>query len=114
MRRHGERKLLEFFEQLAPEQQEVLIAFAEFLAARSPQRAPAEAPRPIARASGETVVMAIRRLVRTYPMLDRRKLLAEASHYMAQHALEGRPAQEVIEELEAVFARHYRKHSRAC
>jgi hypothetical protein len=35
--------------------------------------------------------------------------MAEASQFMAQHALEGRPAHEVIDELEAVFARHYQK-----
>jgi hypothetical protein len=53
------------------------------------------------------VTTAIRRLVRTYPMLDRRKLMAEASEFMAQHALQGRPAGEVIDELDALFARHY-------
>ena len=53
------------------------------------------------------VTMAIRRLVRTYPMLDPKRLMAEASQFMAQHALNGRPAVEVIDELEKVFARHY-------
>ncbi|HXF66834.1 MAG TPA: hypothetical protein VNK67_09090 [Burkholderiales bacterium] len=105
----GEKKLLELFERLAPERQETLIAFAEFLAARAPEQGGLTEPRPIPRPAEETVVMAIRRLTRTYPMLDRRRLMAEASRYMAQHALEGRPAGEVIDELEAVFARHYRK-----
>ena len=106
-----DQKLLELFEQLAPEQQERLIAFAEFLSggAADPgaaDRAPAAIPRP----EGETVTLAIRRLVRTYPMLDRRKLMVEASDLMAQHALQGRPANEVIDELEALFARHYEQH----
>lgn len=110
MKRKGsEQKLLELFERLAPESQETLLAFAEFLAARGPRDRSFAEPVPIPRPHEETVVMAIRRLTRTYPMLDRRRLLAEASRYMAQHALEGRPASEVIEELEAVFARHYRK-----
>jgi hypothetical protein len=43
-------------------------------------------------------------------MLDRKRLMAEASQFMAQHALEDRPAREVIDELEAVFARHYEMH----
>jgi hypothetical protein len=108
--RSKDRNLLDLFEQLAPEQQERLIAFAEFLAegatdAKSTVREPVTMPRP----AGETVTMAIRRLVRTYPMLDRRKLMVEASEFMAQHALQGRPADEVIDELEKVFARHYEK-----
>ena len=55
---------------------------------------------------------AIRRLVRTFPMLDRKRLMAEASQFMAQHALEGRAAREVIDDLEAVFARHYKEAMR--
>ena len=109
--RSKDRNLLDLFEQLAPEQQERLIAFAEFLAegatdAKSAAREPVAIPRP----AGETVTMAIRRLVRTYPMLDRRKLMGEASEFMAQHALQGRPADEVIDELEAMFVRHYEQH----
>jgi hypothetical protein len=106
----GEKQLLDLFEQLAPEQQERLIAFAEFLAGNPPDaadiaREPVAAPRP----DNETVTLAIRRLVRTYPMLDRRRLMVEASRFLAQHALEGRAAAEVIDELEQVFARHYEK-----
>lgn len=105
----GKEELLALFERLGPAERETLLAFAESLAARAPAAAaPPEAPAR-ERPAEETVVMAIRRLVRTYPMLDRRQLLAEASHFMAQHALEGRAAREVIDELEQVFARHYGK-----
>jgi hypothetical protein len=102
----SDRKLLELFGQLAPEQQDKLIAFAEFLAAG----ASADGGRPVLvpRPARETVTMAIRRLVRSYPMLDRRKLMGEASRLLAQHAMEGRAAEEVIDELETVFERHYR------
>jgi len=105
-----EKKLLELFGRLASEQQDKLIAFAEFLSDSEPGsgNAPDGAPIAIPRARGETVTMAIRRLVRTYPMLDRRKLMGEASQFMAQHALQGRPAVEIVDELERVFARHYR------
>lgn len=104
-----ERKLLELFDALAPQQQETLMAFAEFLAARGEESGgtPAQ-PLPIARPEAETVVMAVKRLTRTYPMLDRRSLFAETSQFMAAHALEGRAAAEVIDELEAVFQRHYK------
>lgn len=107
----GSKRLLDLFGQLAEEQQETLLAFAEFLVARpdlADEPEPSE-PRPIERPAEETVVMAIRRLTRTYPMLDRRKLFGEASRFMTEHALAGRPANEVIDELEAVFARHYER-----
>jgi hypothetical protein len=100
-----ETQLLELFGRLSREQQDKLIAFAEFLDGRDSGQAgvPVAIPRP----EGETVTTAIRRLVRTYPMLDRRRLMGEASKFMAQHALNGRPAGEVIDELEALFVRHY-------
>lgn len=106
-----ERKLLQIFEQLAPEQQDRLIEFAEFLAVNDGGRDDASAvePRTIPRPTDETVAMAIRRLVNTYPMLDRRRLMAEASQSLAEHALRGRTAHEVIDELEVVFATHYRR-----
>ena len=105
-----EKQLLDLFERLAPEQQDGLIAFAEFLGGSVPNAAgTASEPVAIPRPDGEMVPMAIRRLVRTYPVLDRKRLMAEASQFMVQHALEGRPAHEVIDELEAVFARHYRR-----
>lgn len=105
------KKLLELFGKLAPEQQETLMAFAEFLVTREERgsaAAPAQ-PLPIERPAEETVVMAIKRLVRTYPMLDRRKLLGETSRFIVEHALEGRAAAEVIDELEVAFAKHYRE-----
>jgi len=105
-----ERKLLDLFGRLAPEQQDKLITFAEFLSGDGPDSAAASEPLAIPRPAGETVTAAIRRLTRTYPMLDRRKLMAEASQFMAQHALEGREAAAVIDELEAVFVRHYQQY----
>src|SRR3990170_8462966 len=108
--KRDENQLLDLFERLAPEQQDGLIAFAEFLGGSVPNAAgTASEPVAIPRPDGELVTMAIRRLVRTYPMLDRRRLMAEASQFMAQHALEGRPAVEVIDELEKLFARHYQE-----
>ena len=106
----GEKQILDVFARLAPEQQDRLIAFAEFLGGGETDAAGmASEPVAIPRPDGEMVTMAIRRLVRTYPMLDRRQLMAESSQFMAQHALNGSPAVEVIDELEAVFARHYQR-----
>ena len=107
-----ERKLLAIFERLAPEQQDKLIEFAEFLTVGEAGGAEpiAAEPRALPRPAQETVTMAIRRLVTTYPMLDRRRLMAEASQFLAEHALHGRAAHEVIDELEIVFARHFERH----
>ncbi len=107
-------RLVALAQTLAAEQRRTLLEFAEFLAARGAQAGiavpPARetaGPRHEARPENETVVRAIQRLTRTYPMLDRRKLLVETSRCVESHVMQGRPAVEVIEELEVVFARHY-------
>lgn len=105
-----EKALLGLFRSLAPEQRRTLREFAQFLASRG-ESVPAgiAPPNPIPRPQQETVVKAIKRLRATYPMLDSGKLLHETSHYMSQHLMQSRSAQEVIEELEVLFARHYQK-----
>lgn len=109
--KRDEKDLLEHYRQLNAEQQRMVLEFAAFLSARNAGAEVPEAsdqpPLPIARPATETVVMAIKRLTQTYPMLDRRKLFGDTSKFVAQHALEGRPAVEVIDELEVVFSRHY-------
>ena len=107
--KNSEKNLLGLFGRLAPAQQHKLMAFAEFLAsgASSTERAGRAKPAILPRPARESLTMAIRRLVRSYPMLNRRKLMSDASHCLAQYALEGRAAHEVIDDLEAVFARHY-------
>ena len=109
-RRKEEGQLLELFEQLTSEQQEKLIAFAEFLTAHPADEAIASEPLAIPRPASETVTMAIRRLVRSYPMLERRLLMGETSQLLAQHVLQGRPSAEVIDDLEALFVAHYERH----
>jgi hypothetical protein len=89
-------------------EQAMLLAFAEFLHART-----ADTPRPpsvplvIPRPAQESVVKAIKRLSQTYPMLDKSTLLNEASQLLSQHVLQGRPASDVIDELEVLFQRRY-------
>lgn len=109
-----ERTLLEAFRRLDANQRENLLAFAEFLMLRSaPQSVPVSAleqPTPIERPDDESVVKAIKRMSATYPMLDRRKLLHETSNLVNEHVMKGRDARAVIDEIEAVFARHYEKY----
>ena len=109
----AQQRLLTLFRQLSAAGQETLLSYAEFLV----ERAAAETPRPvevpspaeIPRPESETVIAAIRRLSETFHMLDRDVLLHEASALMSAHLMQGRPAVEVIDELEVVFRRHYER-----
>lgn len=105
------RRLAEIAERLPDEQQRTLLQFAEFLLAQLPEieDAPLPEPKAIPRPEQESVIKAMRRLSETYFMLDRGPLLNETSALMAQHVMHGRSAIEVIDELEAVFARQYEK-----
>ncbi len=103
-----EKQLLEFFARLDSERRLGLLEYAEFLASRCvpmeeqvPE--PASEPRP----ENETVIAAIRRLSRSYPMLDKGKMFHETSALMTQHVMQGRDAIEVIDELELIFERQY-------
>ncbi len=115
-----ETRLLELFADLAPADRDSLLAFAEFLQARrlspgSPMMAAApptkkvERPKPLdmPRPEKEAVVAALKRLTSTYPMLDKSKLLSDTSGLVTAHIMQGRPQIEVIDELEAIFTRHY-------
>lgn len=108
-----ERALLDQFRRLSAEQQDTLMAFAEFLAGRAAPREasqqPLPAPRPIPRPAEESVVKAIKRLTHTYPMVERSKVLGETSDLVSQHVLQGRKAPEVIDDLEQIFRRHYER-----
>ncbi len=102
-----EKRLLEVLERLPPEQAQQLLEYAEFLFARhAVEPAPAD-PLDIGRPEEESVVLAIKRLRMTYPMLDPAKLLNETYDLMTQHVTQGRAAIEVIDDLEALFRRHY-------
>lgn len=107
-----QKKLLRLLDTLSAEQQDTVHAFVEFLAARNPaveeliHQEPLNIPRPAV----ESVVKAIKRLRATYPMLSTDELVHEASSYMMKHVMHGKPAVEVIDELEVLFARYFQKH----
>ncbi|RMD69783.1 MAG: Crp/Fnr family transcriptional regulator [Gammaproteobacteria bacterium] len=102
---------MHLFRRLDEQDKQTLMAFAAFLASRAQEKeaAPVE-PRIIPRPPKESVVGAIKRLSASYPMLDKAKLLNETSALMAQHVMQGRPAKEVIDELEVMFRRHYERY----
>ncbi len=112
--RQEDKRLLKIFRALGPEDRETLMAFGEFLASRAREASPRPMePHPIPRPPKETVVGAIKRLSASYPMLDKAALLNETSMLMAQHVMHGRPAEEVIDELEVLFRRHYERYLEA-
>lgn len=102
-----EKQLLAQFRSLSDADANTLLDFAEFLAARQPAPEIPQTVNKIERPAEEKVVAAIKRLTTSYPMLDKAQILNETSALMAQHMLQGKPAKEVIDELEAVFERHY-------
>lgn len=113
-----EDQVLALFRALPAGDQATLLAFAEFLRSRAgavavpvAPEAPAPVPEPetIPRPEQESVVKAVKRLSRTYPMLDKSKILNETSALVAQHVIQGRDAVEVIDELEVVFRRFYQE-----
>lgn len=104
-----ERRLTAIFHSLGEDDRRTLLRFAEFLAAnegKELRQGPLE-PESLPRPHKETVVAAIKRLSRSYHMLDRSRMLNETSALMGAHVINGRPAEEVIDELEGLFARHY-------
>ncbi len=103
-----EKRLLTLFGALPDDARATLLEFAEFLHSRSGGREVA-APTPIERPKEETVIAAIKRLSATYHMVDRDKMLHETSALVSAHLMQGRPAAEVIDELEQVFRRHYER-----
>ncbi len=102
-----EKRLLEILECLPPEQAQQLLDYAEFLFVRHGVEPAPSAPVEIERPTDESVVVAIKRLRMTYPMIDPAKLLNETYDLMTQHVMQGRAAIEVIDELEVLFRRHY-------
>lgn len=116
MSRKQQDKLIGVLESLSPADQTAVLSFAEFLLSRAPtaKAAPAVAvdiPEPElgARPQDEKVVAAIKRLSKVYYMLDKSKMLGVTSELVTQHILQGREAVAVIDELEQVFADHYRQ-----
>lgn len=115
------QRLLSLFEMLSAADQGSLLSFAEFLAQRDSADVPVAAtpaqsepepvpePESLSRPENERVVAAVKRLSKSYFMLDKRKMLGVTSDLMTQHILQGREAAEVIDEMEALFQEQYRK-----
>lgn len=105
----AEKKLTDIFRQLPEQEQKTLLEFAEFIKSRAPSLAEAVTePLDIPRPEQESVVAAIKRLNKTYPMIKSSAVLHETSNFMMQHIMSGRSAEEVIDDLELLFEQRFR------
>lgn len=109
--------MLRLFSRLDTSRQASLRAFAGFLyeqqsseEQRDTAVSPTQVPADILRPDEESVVAAMRRLTRTFPMIDRDALLDKATSLMTSHMLQGKPAAQVIDELDALFREHYQRY----
>ena len=123
----AEQQLIRIFRRLDAADRATLYAFGEFLAQRGgavvePPPAPAAAepgvipdPEPIERPASETVVGALKRLSRTYPMLDKSQMLSATSDLIRPRASQDvSQAAGAIDALEEIFREHYRQLSQGC
>lgn len=106
------QQLLGAFDSLTDTAQQQLVDYAEFLAQRhaDPQEEKVQEPENIPRPPEETVIAAVRRLSTTYHMVDKSTMLHETSNLVSAHMMQGRPAAEVIDELEQLFRERYRSY----
>jgi hypothetical protein len=113
----AQQQLTELFRQLTAGDQLTLLAFAEFLAGRRTPGAVAVSkeavvipePEIIERQAGESVVGALKRLAKTYPMLDKTEMLGATSDLVASNIMQGADPVGVIDQLENIFRSHYEK-----
>jgi hypothetical protein len=94
--------------QLPDEALLTLHEFAGFLANKYPPESltPIEII-PFERPEKEGVIPAIKRLSKTYPMLDKKVLFEQTSAAMSAHVLNEVSPEESIDRLEAVFRKEY-------
>lgn len=108
-RKSDKDRLSQLFDQLPGAQQAQLLDYAEFLHERHAVPVAVDEPVKIPRPEEESVIQALKRLRETYPMLDPGLLLNETTAMMNAHLLQGKPAREVIDECESLFAKYYQE-----
>ena len=110
-----EKHLLQLFSQLTAGDQASLLAFAEFLTSRGAsettavRRKPVVIPDPeqINRPQQESIVGCLKRLAKTYPMLDKNEMLKATSDLVATNIMQGGDTVAAVDELEHIFRNHY-------
>lgn len=102
------RTINEIYEALPSDSRKSLMDFAEFLFQRDAIEETGELEKlDIPRPETESVVAALKRLNKTYPMIEKKLVFHESSSLMTEHIMQGRDAVEVIDELESLFEQRY-------
>jgi len=99
--------------QLDDSHQQAIVDYAEFMVQRykvENSRDRDLKPESVERPEQETVIAAIKRLKKTYYMLDTDIILNQTSALMGQHILKGREAFDVIDELQSIFQAQYEQY----
>ncbi|MDH3901369.1 MAG: Crp/Fnr family transcriptional regulator [Gammaproteobacteria bacterium] len=113
-----DEQLLAIWRHLGSGERATLLAFAEFLQQRetTPNQRPVPSPpariaepEVIERPAEETVVAALKRLSKTYPMIDKSEMLSATSDLVATHIMQGTETSAAIDQLEEIFSEHYRQ-----
>ena len=107
-------QLLKIYSGLPAEQANTLFEFALFLATKTHTEPPktkpvVSEPLGIPRPDKESIIGAIKRLKKNYPMLDSDKLMNDTQNILTQHLLKGKALLECVEEVEQIFLSHYEK-----
>lgn len=109
-----QRELLALYGRLSEADRQSLVNFGRFLASQQAEEGEAGPIKPVSakpldipRPQEESVIKAISRLSKTYPMLEKKNLIDGTSVLMSAHVLQGKPAEQVINELELLFEEHY-------
>ena len=107
-----EKKLLKSLRQLPEAQQQALLDYAEFLTQRYAieEELVPQQPVDISRPAEESVVKAVRRLSKTYPMLESKELFEKTSSFMMRNLMHGEGSETVIDEMEIFFRQSYKSH----
>jgi hypothetical protein len=104
-------RLLATWQKLTKEDQRAVRLFAEFLLQQNgtdttAPEIPLE-PVPIAKPAEESAVLAMKRLKKSYPMIEADFSLLESASQLLLKRMMGTPDAEVVAELEALFANRY-------
>ena len=106
-------RLDSLMKQLSATHQQSVIDFTRFLVEQYRLESVSDEipePRSVKRPADETVVGAIKRLKKTYYMLNTDDLLNKASALMGQHILQGRESESVIDDLQHLFESSYENY----
>lgn len=105
------KNINDIYNQLGEESRRSLMDFAEFLSQRDGVVAAERTEKlDITRPPEETVVAALKRLNKTYFMLEKKLVFHDASSLMTEHIMQGRAAADVIDELEKLFEKSYQDY----